>query len=408
MLSAKLTDSKTLATIILFVMCIQIVPIEGYGTSIIKVILMAICPLIYLSKRPVINKAFIWGLFLLTTCYFCATFAGPVRYSTIGYFALFIICFITYYTLIYSEKIELYWFIRVLKYLIILYAGVLILQQICILIGINSMPLINLRGEPWQSISKLPSLAIEPSHAARLMAVLMLAYMRCVEIAEGHGKLTLSEIFSKEHRIVTILFLWTMLTMGSGTAFIALGILMLYFITFRTAFYMVPMFIGIIAIGGVFDFEQYNRVSKVVYSVSSQDVDEIRNTDGSAAVRIIPLFNFFTNTDLSDQTTWTGEGTLTQDASRSQMHSNKATLPMLKQYGLISMIVALFFVYTCAIKKILSIETLFFILLFGMSLMNIAYLWGALMIFATTRYFQENASNKEFGHQEIIDFNDNP
>ena len=40
-------------------------------------------------------------------------------------------------------------------------------------------------------------------------------------------------------------------------------------------------------------------------------------------------------------------------------------------------------------KSFFSIETLMFLILFSFSLSNMAYTWGATMIFTVVRYFQE-------------------
>lgn len=48
------------------------------------------------------------------------------------------------------------------------------------------------------------------------------------------------------------------------------------------------------------------------------------------------------------------------------------------------------------IRRFFSIETLVFLILFGFSLGNIAYTWGAMMIFTTVRYFQEQHEDNLF------------
>lgn len=109
----------------------------------------------------------------------------------------------------------------------------MILQQIAILVGLRSFWFINLDNQFFLDIDKLPSLTLEPSHTARILTVAMLCYLRCIEIDNGGIRPTLFALFDKEHRLVIILFLWAMLTMGSGTAFVGLAILSLYFCSAR-------------------------------------------------------------------------------------------------------------------------------------------------------------------------------
>lgn len=395
-------SDKVLCTLFVVVMCVQFVWIEGYGVSPIKVGLMALSPLILLGKRIEINKGMIGGLLLLLSCFFCAYLAGPVRTSTFGYFAMFVITFIVYYSLLRRGSFSLDYFQKLCGFLIIAYGIVLICQQICILIGIKILPIINLSGQIFLAIDKLPSLALEPSHSARLLTIFMLGYLRCIQIRDNE-KPTLGLLFNSKHRLVTILFLWCMLTMGSGTAFVGLGLLSIFFITYRSAIYVVPSLIALIALGSYLEINQLERATKIAEASTSLDNQVIGKADDSASVRIAPIVNFLTKTDLSQSETWIGQGNQLDEDPNAWWRDKKDTLPMIKYYGLISWIICIIFIYACMIRRIFSIETLVFIVLFGLTLMNSAYAWGAMMIFAAVRYFQEQqeAGTLEYAEEEL-------
>jgi len=53
-------------------------------------------------------------------------------------------------------------------------------------------------------------------------------------------------------------------------------------------------------------------------------------------------------------------------------------------------VLSLLFVGACCIYKPLSLETLIFVLLLGAGIGNIAYVWGILMLFTTSKYFLLN------------------
>lgn len=396
-----LTTPHFLVALFIVIMCIQFVPLEGGGVSPIKVAVMAFAPLIFIAKTPQINKAFIWGITLWLSCFFSAYFAGPVRWTTLGYMGMLIMTFICFYSLMRTGDVTIEWFANLLKALIIVYGAVLILQQISVLIGLRNNPLLNLypKFHYFIAINKLPILNNEPSHAARILAVIMLGFLECKKIMNGGIKITISELFNRENRWMTILFLWTMITMGSGTAFIALGIICIYFISIRNAIYTIPVIVAICAIGEFLNIEQFTRAQKVVEVTATGDTEELSETDGSAAVRITPLLNLFTKSDLSDLQFWFGTGTIEKTSNHykaaAQMMSLDAQIAIIKQYGFFSFVISLIFVYTCVIKKVFSLETLMFLILFGLSINNIAYLWGALMIFAAVRYFQENPCEHE-------------
>lgn len=404
-----LTSPRFLVALFIVVMCTQFPAIEGGGVSPVKVALMALAPFIFITQTPIINKAFIWGGAYWLCCFFCAYFAGPIRWSTLIYLGMFIMTFICFYSLLRTGKVSLEWFLNLLKALIITYGIILILQQISVLLGLRNNPLINLytNYHHFIALNKLPILNLEPSHAARMLAVFMLGFLECFKLGNNGNKITLIDLFSKEHRLMTILFLWSMLTMGSGTAFIALGLLSIYFITLKNAIYAIPIIIFIVSIGEYLNLEQLKRVEDVLLATTTGNVEEVRNVDTSAAVRINPIINFFTKSDLSDAKFWIGNGTASKLKTSNEiafaMMNTNAQLPIIKQYGFLSMILSLILVYSCIIKKFFSIETLFFLFLFGLSLANFAYTWGAMMVFAGIRYFQEVSSDETYKYTEIIE-----
>ena len=185
---------------------------------------------------------------------------------------MFVFTYAVFYNFIHDGACSLKDFTGIVRWLIMTYGIVLIMQQICMLIGIRFFPIINLIGQGALSLSKLNSLSIEPSHSARILTALMLCYLRCHEISNGSNRLMLKELFSKGHRTLTFLFLWTMLTMGSGTAFIGLGILCLYFIQRKTWFYIVPLIALLLCIGQAMKLKQLDRATRIVNAVTTGDV----------------------------------------------------------------------------------------------------------------------------------------
>lgn len=381
-------SDRVLATLLMVMLCVQIVPIEGDGVSVVKVAIMSLTPIIFIFKTPVVSKPLFLGVALWLTCYLCASFQSYMRFSTIGYFGMFIMTFIVFYNLVYQGAFSFSYFKRLLRALIIVFAVVLILQQICMLIGVKSFWLLNLDNQAFLAIDKLHSLTIEPSHSARILAVVMLGYLRCLQIENDGERVALKVLFSKENRVVTILFLYAMLTMGSGTAFVALGILCLYFITWRNVWYVAPIIIGFLAVSSLLEVKQLTRAVNTVEATMTGDKKLVLEADGSAAARIIPIINTFRETDLSQKDTWFGKGTSKkykiEDAYKVL---KKSKIPILEQYGLLAAILSFILVYTCMIKRVWSIETLMFAILFALTIGNVYYIWGCMMIFSAARYF---------------------
>lgn len=382
----KIFEDRILATIYLVVMCVQIVAIEGYGISPLKVVLMGIAPFLFICKTMFVSPALVWGLLYWAWCYFSALFNGEMRFSTIGYLGMFVITYIVFYGLLYKEAFSFEYFKKLLSGLIIAFGVVLILQQIAILVGLRSFWFINLDNQFFLGIDKLPSLTLEPSHTARILTVAMLCYWRCIEMTNDGERPTIIALFDKEHRWTCIFFLWSMLTMGSGTAFVGLAILSLYFMRRKTLIYIIPIFALLFYIGQYMGLSQMNRALRVAQAATTGNVEMVQEADGSAASRVIPIINTLT-IDLSNQDSWIGKGTQTKEYAANSWKRTNNLLSVVEQYGLIGLLLCLGLVYICAIHKFFSIETLLFLFLLGFSLANIAYVWGCLLIFTSTTYF---------------------
>lgn len=393
-----ITD-KNIATAILVIMNIQLVFIEGYTISPLKVGMMALMPFIFLLRVPYISKAFLLGSLYLINIIMTASFhAETFRFSTIGYLGMFVITFFTFYNYIYSGVFSLEYFIKLVKAMIIAYSVCLICQQVLILAGIRFMPLVNLNNQFFLSIDKLPSLSLEPSHTARILGVLYYAYLKCNEYKQG-ATINIKQIFEKEHRWITLAFLWPMLTMGSGTAFLCLGILSLYFMKGAYLLLAIPIFIGVYFTLSFFEVQQFERASSVAEATMTGDLDHVIETDGSAAVRIGPLLYTIQNLDLTNSEHWFGRGI---DAYGYRAVTTRGFLGEIGPYGFLAYLLGLTLIFSCAIR-FFSIPTIMYFLGVGGMTGNIAYGWGILMIFMCVRYFHEHRYDLEVVQANKID-----
>ena len=376
---------KVLATTMLVLFNVLFLPIELSGFSPVKIAFMGICPLIFIAKKPIITKALILAALYWMVCYLLSLLKGEMRFSTLGFLGMYLILYVNFYSFVVKGTFTLDYFTKILQYLIMAYGITLIGQQLCVLVGLRNMPLFNLQNQFYLSITKLPALTLEPSHSARILTFAMLGYLRCLEIKKGK-KLTIQEWFDKEHRTVTYLFLWSMLMMGSGTAFIGVGILGLYFITKKTAIYIIPALVGLFIIGQSLELKQMDRVVTLAASATTGDAKEMQQAEGSGATRLIPVVNAFTKTDLTVLETWIGKTSMEKDEYWWMRTETK----IYDQYGLLAFLISLIFVYACVINHFFSLETLLFLGLLGLSITNIYYLWGCFMIMTGVRYFRNN------------------
>lgn len=382
----------TLHNIVIFVivlMCIQYIPIESRaGVSPIKVCVMGIMPLVMLTHFR-INKALVWGTIYIGWLFFTAgvLHQGSFRASTIMYSAMFMITFIVVYTAVWDYRVfTLSAFTRFIRYLFFVLIGFLLAQQACQLIGVKLFPLINLcyvldRGI-WGN-----SLTLEPSTLGRLLTVLYYAILKSKEIYDGE-KVTIKDVFKEDMKWVTILYIWAILTMGSGTAFVAAGIISLYFMRGWHFLLAIPIFVGIYFTLDYFGNKSFARAQAASIATMSGDPNEIRETDMSASARIAPMLNTINSFDLSNPDFMIGHG-CDWSLSPNVRRTNKRILDLIGDYGFIAYLLSLTFVFSCCIQ-FKSLATVMFFLGVGGGTGNIAYSWGILMVFSAIKYFHDN------------------
>lgn len=392
----KTTTFNQQFVIILFViMSIQIVPIEGFNISPIKVPIMGLCLCVFLIRVPYLTKAFWTSLLYFAVCFLLSYLRSNFRISTLIYQFLFLITFVTYYNMIYIGTLSLKQFQKILKFLILAYAITLIIQQCCVLIGLTNVPVFNLIGLQSYKWNRLPVLACEPSHAATILTGLFLGYLRCIEI-ENERKPTIKNIFEKEYRIVTISYLWLTFMMGSGTGWIGFSIICLYFINWKSFLYIIPLLLGLFLILQYSKNEQFHRAKVSIEATLTGNVKTISKADGSASVRIIPLVNTLTNLEMHKREIWLGEGTSSINERDTAWADPNRKISIIEQYGLLGFICSLILLYTCIVKDFFSCETLCFVLLLTLTITNTYLAWSVFFTFSTISYFyrqKENGNN---------------
>ncbi len=393
---------KNLAFFLMVIMCIQYIPLESRaGVSPIKVATMAIMPLVFITHfkaSRAVGIAFMYITYIMYTAYFLH--GNSFRASTVIYTFMFFITYATFYNLIWVEQVfDMDEFIVFLRRFIFVLVGVLVAQQAFHLIGIRQFALLNMTQVLRRSVMAGNSLSYEPSSLARTLGVLYYAYLKCCEYKQGRP-VNIQQIFNNEHRWVTIAFGWSMLTMGSGTAFICLGVLSLYFMKGAYFVLSIPIFIGVYFALSYFEVKQFERATIVAEATMTGDVDEVKEADGSAATRITPVLNTIHGLDFNDESTWFGHGVDYNRWVAYKKGINK--VGEIDDYGLIAYILSLTLVFSCAIN-FFSIAAIMYFLGIGGGTYNIAYLWGILMILTCVKYFHSLNKRNEDGEEEEIE-----
>ncbi len=391
---------KNYATFILIYFGIAYTPIEGHvGFGIPKIIISAISIFILLVYEFKISKAFIIGFLYLTYQFISASFhPESFRWSTLLFSTILVLNYICIYNIVVVDRMfSIEHFIKICKWAMLLFFVVCIMQQAAIIVGIRSLSIINFTYYLNRGLG-CNSLSLEPSHFARIMLVFYYAYIKCCEYKRDEGPFSLKELFNGEHKWVTIRFLWMMFTMGSGTAFICLILLSLYFIRKNNWYYTVPLlFIIYITLEAV-GIKELDRATSTIEATSTMDLQTIKNNDSSASARIAPLLNSL-NADFTKYETWVGHGI---DYGARNQTFLKQTGTYFDDYGAIFFLICQLLNFSCA-YSFWSLGTIFlFAGVGGGCGGNIFYGWALMMIMTCVKYFHDNRYNPDIYEEEEI------
>lgn len=386
------------ATILIIFYGIYYMPIDSFATNApIKMTLMVLSIFVLFIYSFKASKAMIIGIIYLIYQYIVASFhPESFRWSTYLYSVLLVLTYISFYNLVFVERVfKIEHFIRICKWFITLYFIVCIIQQVLILAGIGYFPLFNMMKDLDRGVG-CQSLSMEPSTFGRFMLVFYYAYVKCCEYKRDEGPFIISELFSGEHKWITIMFLWMMLTMGSGTAYVCLILFSLYFVRWHNWYYVIPVLTicyGLIQASGI---EALDRATNTIEATATLDIETIQETDGSAAARISPIINSI-NADFSKKETWLGYGI---DYGKNSNSFARQTGTLFDDYGFLFYIFTLIFTFTCG-YRFFSLATIFMFAGIGGGIGgNIQYGWELAMVMTCVRYFYENRYNPEIFEKE--------
>jgi hypothetical protein len=213
---------------------------EG-NRNLLLIGVMVLSPIIILYFKS-FYRINLWLVFFIASIIIFPLIHQPqsMRWSTVLYSAMFCLTFIAYKELLNRNHFTVHNYLILLKNLILAYFVVLLIQQFCKLTG---LPIFNISNYDIKSPWKFNSLAAEPSHSARIVSLLMYCYITVKEL-----------VFQSKYNIkrdikndvwVWIAFIWTMITMGSGTAFLFLVIVLFKFVRLKN---LIPLFFVAVSI----------------------------------------------------------------------------------------------------------------------------------------------------------------
>lgn len=369
--------------------------LDSSNMNLLLIGVMLISPIIlFISIRSISIEDILLILFMLSII-FSPLINHPetMRWSTVIYSCMFIISFITYKHLLYKDIFRIENFEKLIRYLIYAYTLVLIIQQICVLLG---LPIFNLSNyspaEPW----KLNSLTSEPSHSARIVGLLMYCYIVIKEIMLNRKYNLKNDL--KVDKWIWFSFFWTMITMGSGTAFLFIFLVLSVFLSFRNLIILLLVFIILIGAITFFEIKAFDRTWKVFLATLTLDTNKIIAADPSASVRIVPFIIISQLVDFTTFNDWFGYGvdyvksifsTNVRIGGLSEGFTGGGMFQVWLDYGLLSFLLFVYFTFSATYLKDSIVSVFFWFLLVFMYGVNSQIVWVTIVLLFTLNYFKQ-------------------
>lgn len=392
----------TIITTYIVLMSTQLIALEGYVISPVKVTAMMFAPLILIIFGYIkqFSNALIYGSVYILIMISCALLSSPtVAWNRIGYRAMYIMMFVCVYFIIYKKHIDLDFIRSILQTIIIAYGVIFIIQySLYYLVGIRELSFLNFYGAvSMNGVFKPNGLAGEASHAARILTVLYWGFLKLSEIKRG-APITFNESWKGDYTIVTSLFWFSMISMSSATAMIGMLLVLSYFFSKNIVLILIALIAFIVMMNVEIDNLTIKRIQVIFNSFFSDDVaNSLKKREGSGAVRIMPIVNTITNLDWFSWSSWVGQGSVQNQSVDfvKQMFRENRYIGDVTDFGLFSYLTSLLFVYKCCIRKFFSLESLMFLLLATFSIGSIYYTWLMLIVFCLVKYYSLEYEREE-------------
>ncbi|MDA8853189.1 hypothetical protein N9I71_00810 [Amylibacter sp.] len=317
-----------------------------------------------------------------------------VRWSTVLYTLMFSSFYIAYVNSLKSGSMQISEFIKICKFILLAYFFTLLIQQFCVLFG---LPIFNVSNYNPSSPWKLNSLAAEPSHSARIIALVMLAYVMAIKIIKDSQTLKPSQ---REQMLVWFAFFYSMMTLGSATGVFMLFIIILYkFGKFNMKSFILA-FATILIVLSFFPIEQLNRVINLTISIFTLDYNQMLSADHSGAMRIAPLFVLFNEVKIFSVNGIFGHGVDSVGLFMSNYisgieegTSGGGLMVLWYEYGVLSFALFSYFsIRTMYIKKE-PIFVLIWLIMVFIAGVNNQILWLSIIIYTTLQFFNSQMCN---------------
>lgn len=311
------------------------------------------------------------------------------RFSTIAFTSLYCFSYISYMKHLKRNSFSIFQYKSLIEIIIFSYFIMLVIQQLCVLTG---LPIINVSNYEPENIWKLNILSVEPSHSAWIVGVLM--YSHIVILAHIKDQNISFRDYFRDDKKLLFSFFWVMLTMGSGTAFLILCIILSKLIRLKELFlYILVGLIPMLLIGNI-DLHGFERFLTFSEAVFTMDHAKMIEADHSASVRVVPILIIFNTIDFFSLNGIIGSGIDFTSTFLSQEfpgvrdnYTGGGFLSFLLEYGCVIGFYFLYITFNSMVIRNDKISIAIWILLVVLMGINTPLLWFGLVFLSTNKYF---------------------
>lgn len=277
--------------------------ILGNDTNALLLCMIGLSPIMLMAAKRSFDKVDILMFTLLLLMFACGYSKSSFRIVSYLYGFCFVCSYICLKDSFVKGRFPLLKMHRLIRNLMYAYAIVLLMQQLCVIVGIQPVNQYFGFADKW----KLPALAQEPSHMAIFMFFFMYSYMLISERLLGH-RYRLTD--AKKEKWVWGAYFWCMLTSQSTSAIMYCGLLFFRYFKIQTVLkYAIAGSVIVVICGLVLkNSEAVQRAISFGEAFFTFDIVKIDAADHSAAYRFFPMFYLFNHFDVLSSEFWFGHG----------------------------------------------------------------------------------------------------
>lgn len=273
-------------------------------TNGLLVLMLGTSPLFLIMQKRNYDNVDVKMILLLVLMFLFAL--GKPGFRIVSY--LYSVCFVCSFLCLRegfkNDLFSLQQMQTILRNLLYAYCFVLILQQLCVIVGIKPInQTFGFADNQW----KLPALAQEPSHMAIFVFFFMYGYILITETINGK-RYDLED--AKQEKWVWFSYFWLMLTCQSTSAVFYCGLIFLRYFNKQSILKLfsggiVALFVVMLLIRNTEAFQRAIFFSEALLTI---DIETLDSVDHSAAYRFFPLFYLKQNFNIFDSAFWFGHG----------------------------------------------------------------------------------------------------